>query len=128
MLKCAIPVVLLLAAAVRPACALDASGTYFVRGTGNELCAAYSIARNEHRDAAFVNWLAGYLTAFDRWTADVYDIEGATGFEGSLHWLDYYCHTNPQIPFATAAASLVANLYPNRTRAAHGAANGAAPR
>jgi hypothetical protein len=116
MVKRSVSAILVLLACALPAWALDGAGNYFVRGVGNELCAAYSIARDRLRDEPFAAWLAGYLSGFDRWTADVYDIEGATGFEGSLHWLDYYCRQHPQLPFSTAAESLVADLYANRAR------------
>ena len=62
--------------------------------------------------------LAGYLTGFDRWTSDVYDIEGPTGFDGAMRWLDYYCQVHPQMPFTLAAEGLVAFLYPARDRSA----------
>ncbi len=130
MVKQWIAAVLILLAAALPARALDGAGNYFVRGVGNELCASYSLARDSHRDGPFAAWLAGYLSGFDRWTADVYDIEGATGFEGSLRWLDYYCHVHPQLTFSSAAASLVADLYPTRARSARtagGVPPGSAP-
>lgn len=109
---------LIVIAACTPAWAIDAEGDYVTRGIGNELCAAFNSARDTHRDAEFTAWLAGYLSGFDRWTSDVYDIEGPTGFDGAMRWLDYYCHVHPQMPFSLAAEGLIAFLYPARARRA----------
>lgn len=114
----------LLAATIAPARALDDQGNYFVRGTGNRLCAAYLDARQEGRDSQFAEWLAGYITAFDRWTADVWRIE--TGdFDLSMIWIEDYCRVHPGETFDVAAQNLIAFLYPNRIRTAAGAPQGA---
>jgi hypothetical protein len=109
-------------AACRPAWAIDNEGNYLTRGVGIELCSSYNSARATHRDAEFTAWLAGYLSGFDRWTSDVFDIEGNSGFDGAMHWLDYYCQVNPRTPFSIATENLVAFLYPARTRSSSTAA------
>jgi hypothetical protein len=113
--------VLMLALAATPAWALDGDGNYFVRGAGNELCAAYLDARSTHRDNEFQAWLAGYITSFNRWTADVWRIEDGD-FPASLNWVDYYCRVHPSQTFDVAAENLIAFLYPNRLRSARAAA------
>lgn len=112
-------------AAAAPARALDSDGNYFVRGVGTELCAAYLQARAAGQDRDYQDWLAGYITAFDRWTADVWRIE--TGdFNVSVVWMENYCRVHPGETFDVAAQNLIAYLYPNRIRSAHGAPPGAA--
>jgi hypothetical protein len=101
----------------RPAAALDADGGFFVRGAGNERCSAYASARDRRTDAEFQAWLAGYVSAFNRWTADVWDIEASGDFDASLHWVDLYCSVHPAARFGTAVQNLIAFLYPTRQRA-----------
>ena len=99
-----------------PARAIDSDGAYFVRGVGNELCAAYSIARDRHADSEYQAWLAGYVSAFNRWTADVWDIEPSGDFAASLRWTDLYCSVHPSATFGVAVENLTAFLYPTRQR------------
>lgn len=113
--KFALLLVALFAAA--PAWALDTQGNYFVRGAGNQLCAAYLKARETGHDGAFANWLAGYITAFDRWTADVWRIETGS-FDLSLIWMEDYCRIHPAETFDVAASNMIAFLYPNRIKSA----------
>jgi hypothetical protein len=119
--------------AAAPAAAIDGDGGYFVRGAGNELCASYGIARRNHRDAEFQDWLAGYESAFNRWTSDVWNIETDGSFANSLQWLDYYCSVHPADTFGVAAQNLTVYLYPSRQHAGmsaslpRGGAGGARP-
>jgi hypothetical protein len=108
--------VFLLALGPTPAGAIDSGGGYFVRGIGNELCASYAVARESHRDSEYQEWLAGYESAFNRWTSGVWNIETGDNFANSLQWLDYYCSTHPSATFGTAAQDLIAFLYPARER------------
>jgi hypothetical protein len=115
-LWCACSLAALLVASL-PAAALDRDGAFFVRGAGNERCAAYLAARHDSSDAEFQAWLAGYVSAFNRWTADVWDIEASGDFDASLHWVDLYCSVHPRASFGTAVENLIAFLYPTRQRA-----------
>ncbi len=101
-----------------PAKAIDGDGAYLVRGVGNELCAAYTIARNDHKDSEYQAWLAGYVSAFNRWTADVWDIEASNDFAASLRWTDLYCSVHPSSTFGSAVENLIVFLYPTRQRGA----------
>ncbi len=116
MTRTIVAVLILLAAIAAPAHAIDSAGGYFVRGIGNELCASYSIARQSRRDAQFQDWLAGYESAFNRWTSDVWNIETDGNFANSLQWLDYYCSVHPADTFGVAAQNLTVFLYPTRQR------------
>ncbi len=100
--------------AVRPAAAIDSEGSYFVRGIGNEPCSVYTAARRTRHDAEFEDWLAGYESAFNRWTSDVWNIETDGNFVNSLQWLDYYCTVHPVDSFGIAAQNLTVYLYPSR--------------
>ena len=108
--------VFLMAIAAAPARAIDSDGGYFVRGIGNELCASYTVARENHHDGEFQDWLAGYESAFNRWTTGVWNIETDGNFANSLQWLDYYCSVHPADTFGVAAQNLTIYLYPARER------------
>ena len=122
MLKHWIAAIIVVLAACAPARAIDSDGDYLTRGVGIELCASFNSARATHRDVEFTAWVAGYLSSFDRWTSDVFDIEGNSGFDGAMHWLDDYCRIHPRTPFSIASENLVAFLYPTRTRSSSTAA------
>ncbi|MGH7091186.1 MAG: hypothetical protein ACREFQ_19990 [Stellaceae bacterium] len=117
-------VLLLALCAAAPAWAVDTQGNYFVRGAGNQLCASYLKARQTGHAGAFADWLAGYITAFDRWTADVWRIENGN-FDLSLIWMEDYCRDHPAETFDVAASNMIAFLYPNRVKSASGAPPGA---
>jgi hypothetical protein len=108
--------VFLLAFGLTPAGAVDGSGGYFVRGIGNELCTSYAVARRSHRDSEYQEWLAGYESAFNRWTSGVWNIETGDNFANSLQWLDYYCSVHPAMTFGAAVQDLIVFLYPARER------------
>jgi hypothetical protein len=98
------------------ASAIDNDGAYFVRGVGNELCSTYTIARDNRRDVEFQAWLAGSISAFNRWTADVWDIEPSGDFTAALRWVDFYYSAHPAATFGNAIEGLMAYSYPNRLR------------
>jgi hypothetical protein len=54
--------------------------------------------------------LAGYITAYDEWSAGPSDITRDTDFNGVLAWIDDYCAKNPLETIATAASDLVVTL------------------
>lgn len=101
-----------------PAEAIDGDGAYLVRGVGNEQCAAYSAARNDRKDTEYQAWLAGYVSAFNRWTSGVWDIEATSDFAASLRWTDLYCSVHPSSTFGSAVENLIVFLYPTRQRGA----------
>ena len=73
--------------------------------------------RGSHsRENAYVAWLMGYVTAYNRLTADTYDIEGHCDLHTLLPWLEDHCKAHPLISFPDAVETLTNTLYPNRLK------------
>ncbi|HUJ98204.1 MAG TPA: hypothetical protein VLV85_08170 [Stellaceae bacterium] len=105
----------------------DTSGHYEVLGTGNRTCDQYLTARNPNpyedtygdpqrrqvsapdtfSDREYVEWMNGYLTAFDTWVSDTYSIRSGVGIEEMRNWLVQYCLSHRQAKFYTAVEAFV---------------------
>ncbi len=90
-----LPVKMLVAAVAlsSPAMATDLGGTF--RYYDGVTCAQYTSARRDGRAADIQNWIAGWLTAYNRAADDTYDITGKLTVEGVFAWVDEYCEKNP---------------------------------
>ena len=81
--------------ALDPAQAADSQEAYAVWGEGNLSCNNY----NKARAAAgpdfekIKSYAAGYLTAYNAYTADTYDIAGGIKIDEVVSSLDNYCDT-----------------------------------
>jgi len=64
------------------------------------------------------NWLAGYITAYNRQTPDVFHILGSTDMESVYLWMDKYCQENPLSDTSNGMINLTEELWPNRKRTA----------
>lgn len=60
-------------------------------------------------------WVAGYLTAYNQFTPDTYNILGNSDLIGVLLWIKNYCEKNPLDSAAAALKNLTPELYPRRT-------------
>ena len=87
-------------------------------------CGQYVAARDEarrgnhHAANLYINWMAGYLTAYNIEKPDTYDIAGQTDREAMLLWLENHCKENPLRTFSSAMALLMNELHPERIRKA----------
>ena len=83
-------------------------------------CGQYVTARDEMRRGAHrkinthIDWIFGYLTAYNRQTPDTWDIQGQIDLLGMLLWLENYCKQNPLVNFTRAMESLMDELHPKR--------------
>jgi hypothetical protein len=57
------------------------------------------------RQIIYENWLAGYLTAYNKYMAKMTNILEGTNIEEAMLWVGNYCRTHPT--FAGAAFALV---------------------
>ena len=80
---------------------------------------ARDLARQGHFDAQnqFNQWLDGFLTAYDMYTPDTFDIGYGEDLNSLDGWLENYCAKHPDDFFNTAVESLIFELYPNRATA-----------
>jgi hypothetical protein len=61
-----------------------------------------------------IHWLAGYLTSYNRWQPDTYDITGDPHASDWETWIQQYCLRHPTIPIARAAEAFVHAFYASR--------------
>ncbi len=85
-------------------------------------CGQYVTTRDEARRGDYreenlhSNWIAGYVTAYNRQTPDTYDIFGQTDISAMLLWLENFCKQKPLVSFAAATWLLTDELHPRRIR------------
>jgi hypothetical protein len=62
----------------------DAGGHYIIMGQGQKSCGEWKTDREQKNweAAVFTVWLAGYITAYDAWSAGPSDITSGTDLEG----------------------------------------------
>ncbi len=108
--------VLGLALMAAPAAAKDLDQRFAVFGAGAASCGQYADTRirGGEQEQAYVEWLLGYLSAFNLIVESTYDIAGGTDLDAVLNWLDEYCLGNRGEIFVNAVARLTEGLYPNR--------------
>jgi hypothetical protein len=104
------------------AMAENAKGKYIAIGFGSTSCDKYIEARTSttgvdySKHLGYVAWVAGYITAVNRRTPDVYDVLEKTDMDGALLWIENWCRTNPLELFATAVGTLTNELLPSKLR------------
>lgn len=94
--------------------AADRHGGYAVRGYGTQTCGAYVANRSRNNDDAYANWLGGYLSGFNRFNKDTWDISGTLDTDAEMLWLENYCKAHPLDKFSEASEKLIVNLFPIR--------------
>jgi len=112
-------IVLVLSFAITtPVIAVDKNGTFSIQGASS--CGNWVKFRKEDGWAAagLQAWIAGYISAFNTQTPDVYSILGSTDLESALLWMDKYCQENPLKDLADGMFVLTDELWPNRKRTA----------
>lgn len=79
---------------------------------------AQNSARNGHFDAQnqFNQWLDGYLTAYDAYNPDTFDIAYGKSLESLDLRLERYCEKHPNNLFSDAVDTLMFELFPTRAR------------
>lgn len=60
------------------------------------------------------NWIAGYITAYNRQTPDTYNIMGIGEFEHVLRSVERYCKDHPLSHVGAAMEAVTADLYATR--------------
>jgi hypothetical protein len=106
-----------------PVKARDVGGDFAVLGMGGQPCADYLKARRAHaeREQNYVDWLLGYLSAFNLIVSHTYNVLGENDINDALSWLDQQCLATPKAHFVNASAVMTevlferrANLHPDK--------------
>jgi len=115
---------LLTALAAGPARAIDAEGNYAVWGIGQASCHQYSKAYAAGEVDEFKSYLAGYLTAYNAMTKDVFRATGERSAQDNLAELGKLCAGNPMDSYERAIQALIAKGTTEQRDANAGAAWG----
>jgi len=94
----------------------DFEDSYAVYGAGAKTCSIYvrAMERGGPEQDYFIDWVIGYLSAFNVIMPDTYDILGETEFTTAQNWLEIHCQKFPRELVITAVARLTEVLYPTR--------------
>jgi hypothetical protein len=103
----------------------DSQGRFWqVEVVSEASCGTFVTARDEARrgrhghENIYLDWLAGYLTAYNTLQPDTYDIQGAADMPSLMLWLENHCKARPLDSFGTAVSELTTELYPKRVKQA----------
>ncbi len=101
------------------AMAADQNGNYRIKGLGLEACVDYLQAKNQNAPFyAFTrSWVNGYLSAYNQFRPQTYDIAGNANIQGLSGWLDQFCEANPSATLHTAVSNMVQALEPTKLTA-----------
>ena len=96
--------------------ARDFEDNYAVFGAGAQPCSTYLIAvqKGGNEQDFFLDWVIGYLSAFNLIMPETYNILGETDFPTAQRWLTDHCRKYPNELFINAVARLTEVLYPMR--------------
>ena len=77
---------------------------------------ALDACMNKHcyKENIFNAWLNGYITAYNAYVADTFNIVGKRDMAALNFWLANYCTKNPQSSFDNAVGHLMVELAPQR--------------
>jgi len=95
-----------------PADAADAQGYYKTVGIGKKTCGEFLDAHARKSDdyGRFQDWLAGYVSAYNRWTPGVSSVTGSAPIASHTAWLVKFCTGSSSTFFSKAADRLVRDL------------------
>lgn len=91
----------------------DESLNYVSIGRGLETCTVMTTT-SDARYPQVLHWLAGYLTSYNRWQPETYDITGDPPASDWERWIQQYCLMHPTIKITQAAEAFVHAFYASR--------------
>jgi hypothetical protein len=97
--------------------AIDGVGGYWT--LNNTTCGQYMEERKNTKSVAYAQtayWVSGYISAYNRWTPDTYNILAGSDIHSVMQWLENYCRTNPMKNLANGMDDLMVELHPRRLR------------
>jgi len=99
-----------------PAIAADKDDRYISQGSRS--CGQWVELRKEDGwdNLVVESWIAGYITAFNIQTPDVFNILGNTDIASVFLWMDKYCPENPLSSVTAGMRALTDELWPKRQR------------
>jgi hypothetical protein len=85
-------------------------------GPGAVSCAVWTTDQtNPVRAAADIDWLLGYITAYNEYVAPGGDVLGSMDYHGARAWLGAYCQAHPFDSVSAAVETLLSSLQPRKS-------------
>jgi len=99
-----------------PIAAADAGGRFAVDGAGRQSCARFSAAQEARGPALtmFAGWIDGYLTGFNHFNDDTFDVTPWQTVDLLVLKMARYCAEHPEERFIDALNKLIVVLAPQR--------------
>ncbi|GFE52175.1 hypothetical protein So717_39280 [Roseobacter cerasinus] len=98
-----------------PLRAADPDGKFAVDGVGARSCAEFtSVLDKPEGRTAFANWSQGFLTAYNVFTDDTFDITPWQPQELVLAKMAVFCRANPDVVYINGLSALIRSLIPDR--------------
>ena len=69
-----------------------------------------------YKQNIFNSWLNGYITAYNTYVPDTFNIIGNRDTASLNYWVANYCKNNPRASFDTAVGRLMTELAPQRIK------------
>jgi hypothetical protein len=100
--------------------AADEDSNYVIWGVGKKSCNSYSQARSQGKADEFRSYVAGYLTAYNAFMPETYNIAPGQQTDGVLAWLDDHCADSKTSYVADALHRFIEESHEAREKAAPG--------
>ena len=112
----AIALAVLLSAHAGLASAADEDGKFAVKGAGKRLCSNFLLTAEQKSTDYYLygGWLEGYISAYNRFQPENYDVTPWQTTELLLALLQQDCENNKERHFLTVTNSLLKALFPIR--------------
>jgi len=103
---------LVLGLSAAPVAAVDLQGRYRIYGAGDVRCDkwAYGRKNKDSANAQDEDWIAGYVTAYNRWVHKGRSLPPSPDPESLYVMIDKLCAENPQETLSGATESMILDL------------------
>ncbi len=113
-----IAIALLLITFAASATAMDSAAKYAVWGVGSKACFSYNKDKKAGNGQKYLDYVMGYLTAYNTFTPETYSISGRMDLDAVEAWLDHYCGKKPVNSFDQAMIDFIHDHIKSRYRVA----------
>jgi hypothetical protein len=101
-----------------PAAATDDAGKFAMKGAGLLPCQLYVDEREKRSNIYYLigGWIEGYLSAYNRFAEDTYDVLSFESLELLLVVIDKHCRSHPKDRLHAVLGSIIGQTAPDRIR------------
>ncbi|MCZ6803678.1 MAG: hypothetical protein O7D86_07060 [Proteobacteria bacterium] len=96
--------------------AVDNSGNFAIWGVGKKSCYGYGQSTAGDDFEKYKHYMKGFLTAYNVFTENTYNISGKMNENQIVEWINDYCEENPMSSFENALTSFTFDHYEKRMK------------